>query len=529
MTMKNGNMILSRFGMTPLAALLFLAAFAVSVAVSVASVSGFLPLGTLPFLVLFLLLVLFSAYRPGWVFLLLVTVLPFETISLSPEPLPIDLRPYQLLAAAVFAGLGIRVFFRREVPKRPRFGPADISLALVPLGAFLSSVVAPDPAGAFRLAVILTSFYGLYLLFRVYVRSSEDVGRIFPFVLLSVVAASFVAIAQNAAFLSGNGSYEVMPGRPNAFFAEPDWLGMFLVFASSALVSAGYLIASPSDSLLHAIRTKRTFFLYLTLSLVGTALILSVSRSAWLGAAASLAVAVLLSSAVRRTKEAALLVLLPVAATVAALCSTVMIPLTDFDLSGRAGSIGSGLQTVTVSCGEEVGLPDRVGTVAEIEPLGCRHIDLDEIPSELAAGRFVAEIVRDDPNVSIRRDIYGRSLAAGMEHPFLGSGWGTITSVLGTDGRGTGLNASNVFLEVWIGSGLLGLFGLIGFLCLLAFRASVDFRATKGVFPLFLLSAFAGLIVFDLFNSGILLGFFWALLGVAGSYLSREEPFTETI
>lgn len=523
------NGFFSRFGMTPLALLLLLSAALLSVALPVADLTGILPIGVVPFLGLFVLLSTFATYRPGWVFLFLVTILPFETVSLAPEAFPADIRPYQLLTVAVFAGLGIRVFFRREVPGRPKFGLADALLALVPIGAFLSATNAPDSGGAFRLAVILLSFYGIYLLFRLYVRSSEDVGRIFPFVILSVAVTAVVAITQNIVHLSGTGSCEVMPGRPNAFFAEPDWLGMFLVSSFALLMSSGYLIVSRSDSFRHAVRTRRTALLYLTFSLVLTALILSVSRSAWLGASATLVVALLLVAMIRSAKGTAFLATLPLAAFLAALSSTLAVPLTDFDLSGRAGSIGSGRQTVTVSCFEETALPDRVATVEELTPLGCRHIDLEEIPAEIADGRFITEIERDDPNVSIRKNIYGRSLSMAMEHPLLGAGWGTVTSSLGTDGRGAGLNASNVFLEVWLGSGFAGLFGLVGFLFLLAFRAFADFRVSKGVFPLFLLSSFAGLVVFDLFNSGILLGFFWALLGIAGSYLSREEPFTETI
>ncbi len=515
--------------MSPIAKTLLVLNGSVSLFLPILSHRGVLPLAVADFMFLFVLMALAAAYRSGWVFLSLVSVLPLETVNLAPMSLGVDIRPYQFLMLAIAVGFGIRYYAHRTLPDRPRFHVGDLLLLLVPLGSVVASINASDPQASLRMSAIVFSFFGLYTLFRIYVRTSEDVGRILPFVILSVVLTAFSAIAQNLLYLDGDGSFEVMPGRPNGPFAEPDWLGMYLVFGFSILLSSGYLIASRSESVRKALRTKRSVLLFLAFIPVSVALIITVSRSAWIGAGSAVFTAMALVVLIRRPIVNAFLMPMTVIAASVALGSVLVVPLTDFDLSGRAGSIGSGLQSVTVSCEREVGLPDRIVSAEQLSSFGCRHIDLEEIEAERSAGKFVAQIDRNDPNVSIRKEIYARSFALAHEHPILGAGWGTISSVLGQDERGTGLNASNIFLETWIGSGAAGLIGLSAFFLVLLFRAWSDLIRSRGVFPFFMLTVFVGLTVFNLFNSGILLGFFWALLGVSGSYVFREDDFSETL
>ena len=101
----------------------------------------------------------------------------------------------------------------------------------------------------------------------------------------------------------------------------------------------------------------------------------------------------------------------------------------------------------------------------------------------------------------------------------MGVGWGSIGKILGADERGASLNASNIFLEIWLGSGLIGLLCFIIFLGNILLKTAKAFISTQDfdakIFSVFILSTLSGLIVFNLFNSGILLGFFWVFLGVA--------------
>lgn len=521
--------ILPVLSMTPTAKVLLALSGIAFVVLSALPSMGILPLGLPDFLFLLALTVMAAAYRPGWAFLFLVATLPIEIVNLAPASIGIGIRPYQFLALSIYAGLIIRYVAKRSIPERPRINGADVFLFLIPLGSVLAAVNAPDKGVSLRLSLILFTFFALYWLFRTYVRTSGDVGRIFPFFILSSILSAAIAIGQNIMFLGGNGSFEVMPGRPNGLFAEPDWLGMFLISSCSALFAAGYLMSSRSVSLLRSFRMKRSLFLFLGLAVSSTALILTVSRSAWLGAAVSGAVSIALALVARRPHVSCFLCSTGFAALFFAYLSIVSIPLTNFDLFGRAESVGSGLQTITVSCMKPVTLPEKVASIEELTSFGCMHIDLEAMESQREAGRFVTTIDRDDPNVSIRKAIFSRAVAIAREHPVLGVGWGTISGILGRDGRGAGLNASDIFLETWLGSGLLGLIGLLGFLTRLAYRALRDFRRFRGTFPFFLVTLFSGLIVFDLFNSGILLGFVWAIFGISGSYLSREAEFSETL
>jgi len=525
----NFRALFPRFPMSFIAKTLLFAGMAISIALSAASYTGFLPLGIPSFLVPLLVFSISAAYRPGWIFLLLVSVLPLEIVNLAPPSVGTGIRPYQFLMISVFVGLGIRFLMRRSLPTLPKPNLGDLFLLLVPIGSLFAVVNAPNPDISLRLSVILFTYYALYALFRTYVRSSEDIGRVLPFITAASLLSILTAIMQNAYFIYGNGMLEVMPGRPNALFAEPDWLGMFLIAFIAILVSSLYMLASRTGSFRELARMKRSWYLFAASSLCFVALILSVSRSAWFGAVVSIAVSVLLTLSVRRIRIANAIVGILSASVILSLAAVLFVPLTNFDLFGRAGSIRSGLQTITVSCSEEKTLPAYVATVEELAAIGCRHINLEEIDTEKAAGRFVAEINRNDPNISIRKQIYERSVSLGLEHPALGIGWGSVTKALGTDNRGAGLNASDVLLEVWLGSGLLGIVGFLGFLLILAIRAFRDFFRNRGAFPFFLISAFAGLVAFDLFNSGILLGFFWALLGIAGSYVYHESDFSETL
>lgn len=515
--------------MSPISKALLVAGGAIGCLTFVASYAGMLPLRMSDFSFLLVLAVLAAAYRPGWVFLLLVAVLPIETVNFAPISLGFDIRPYQFLTVAIYVGLSVRALARRPLPKLIRLNAADMLISLVSLGSLPAAVNAADPAASLRLSLVLFSFLAVYGLFRIYIRSSEDVGRILPFVILSMLLTAFSAIVQNLLFLGGYDSTEVMPGRPNGPFAEPDWLGMFLSLAISLCLAAGYLIGTRSTSFREAFRTKRSLLMSAALFLCCTALILSVSRSAWLGVAASVLLTALLPLLVRRPLGSLVPVVAFGSAAALSLAIVLLVPLTRFDLSGRAESIGTGRQEITVSCEHETSFSGSGADMEAIGAAGCRHINLEEIVAERDAGRFVTVTTREDPNIAIRRDIHERTVSLAREHPVLGIGWGTVSSFLGHDERGAGLNASNVFLEVWLGSGLLGLIGLSGFL-LLAFRKSAaDFFRSHGTFPLFLLTAVIGMLVFNLFNSGILLGFIWALFGIIGSYLSRGTDFAETL
>jgi O-antigen ligase len=144
---------------------------------------------------------------------------------------------------------------------------------------------------------------------------------------------------------------------------------------------------------------------------------------------------------------------------------------------------------------------------------------LENIEKEKANGKIVSEIYRQDPNVNTRKIIYQKTWQEIRNHPILGIGWGSINKILGADERGTPLNASNAFLEIWLGSGLLGFLSFLTLLGYVFWRNSKKLLSAISpeakLFAIFVLSSLSGIIVFNLFNSGILLAFFWVFLAIA--------------
>lgn len=501
---------------------------------------GVLPLDLPTFLFFSFVLLLFTLYRLGWAFLLFVGVLPLEIVNLAPMLLGgIALRPYQWLAGILFVALALRLILKRLPFRLFELRFFDIFPVLMALGALLAVIGAPDPGAALKQAVVVTSFVGIYFLGRIFFRTLFDVRQALPFFLLSSIIVFFYALWQNITFIAGGVSFEVMAGRPNATLSEADWLGLFVVVALG--VGLGILVLLLNVFPEKVTEKRKAFALshslpmllvigYLTLTFV--VLVLTVARSAWLGALALTEVfflGLLLSHGFKRIrlvwKKAALFAVVVAGSFFLAVTLVSFFHLSPFQLWNRIQSTGSGLEQITIACTTEIKVPEKIANVDELVPLGCYHILLESIEEEKNAGMFVTEVYRDDPNVSIRQEIYGQVWEVVKEHPLLGIGWGSAAFFLGTDDSGTGLNASNIFLEVWLGSGLLGLIAFVlWWLCIMYATIRWYREAQHGaewVYTLFLLSVFVGMTVFNLFNSGILLGFFFLLLSLAALSLER--------
>ena len=125
--------------------------------------------------------------------------------------------------------------------------------------------------------------------------------------------------------------------------------------------------------------------------------------------------------------------------------------LTTFDLTDRAGSAASGQQRITVSCDTPTVLLESIADISELSSYGCRFIRLEAIDAEQAAGKFIGTVSRPDPSIEARRVISRTTFETLRSHWLFGIGWGSIGNILGTDDRGASLNASNAFLEAWLG------------------------------------------------------------------------------
>jgi hypothetical protein len=499
-----------------------------------------IPLRTGDFVFFALLTLALAMYRPGWVFLFFIGSIPLENINLAPESFGINVRPYQFLGALIILAILIRKLSGKlnfELQKLKWF---DYLVIIMAAAGFLSAITSADRTYSLKLSIILTSFAALYFLVRNYIQNVDDLKRVVPFFISSSLVVIFYGIWQNIRFLHGLTNFEVMPGRPNATFTEADWLGIYVVLILSVILSIinyySQNISSKKDTQITICQLPITMlflFLFLTLSFI--LLIITVSRSAWLGAFATTFIFLFIYFTNLRFKNWHWLNTLKLklgilSSLIIAILIIFVFHLTNFQLVSRAQSTGTGQQEITVSCvpckqtgcdwkmfplNEKVFISDT----NKLEDYNCRHINLEEINDEMKRGNFISHVFRKDPNFNTRSEIYKKSWNEIKNHPVLGIGWGNIGKVLGADERGASLNSSNIFLEVWLGS------GIIGFLCFIILLAQVLFKSMRNYYfsdshtqktaSLFIIISWLGLVVANLFNAGIFLGFFWVWLGIS--------------
>src|SRR4030066_2073917 len=72
-----------------------------------------LPLGAGDFVFISILALCVALYRPRWMFLLFVSLVPLENVILASGFLPMQLRPYQFLGAELAVAVIILYLFKR--------------------------------------------------------------------------------------------------------------------------------------------------------------------------------------------------------------------------------------------------------------------------------------------------------------------------------------------------------------------------------------------------------------------------------
>lgn len=520
-----------------------------------------------------------ALYRPGWAFLFFIGTIALENINVAPKGFPLDIRPYQFFGALTIIALAIRYFSGRLNFKLAKLKWFDYALIIFAMAGFASAVFSADKGLALKQSVVLLSYVFLYLLIRNYIQTLSDLKKIIPFFLSSSIIVFFYGIWQNIAFMKGLNSFEAMPGRPNATFTEADWLGIFLVLLLAVIYSLIYychfeqippqreesrnLSPAYNETLPYsqntAIMDSRSFDFvrirtslrmtgfYLLLIPVYILLILTVSRSAWLGAGAI--TIIFLKIVLTQTswhlrdwkwKEFSKQLGLIISAGIISLLIVYIFHLTNFQLFNRVESTGTGLQKITVSCAitdcassqfdcayqKELKAGDAIKSVDELKNYACRHINLEDIEKEKSLGMSILEVYRPDPNVNIRSQIYQKSWQEIKNHPIIGIGWGSIGKILGTDERGTSLNSSNIFLEVWLGSGIIGFLAfltILGYLFIQSIRYLINDDLEPKIIGLFAMLGFMAIIIPNLFNAGIYLGILWAWLGITLSLIDVKK------
>lgn len=364
--------------------------------------------------------------------------------------------------------------------------------------------------------VILVICVSLYAVTRFFVATGEDASRAMAVLVGAAVPTGLYAVAQNVLFHNGWPSGAIMPGRPNALLSEPDWLGVYAVIVYGAILTQ--LFAQSRRT--HTRRVTRVV-LFAALTLTVVVVVITAARSAWVGAAAVTLLYGLALMARGLWDTLARHVAVGVLAGACAAGIVVCGQLTRFSLFDRVSSTGTGQQEITVSCADaaqaqQLAHQRAIGDMSELARYGCRHIMLEEVAREDAAGNSVIRVKRADPTIAVRREIYATVVRAIGERPWTGYGWGAATQLLGFDERGVPLNTSNIFLEIALAVGVGG--AVIYGIALVAVWVSGVWhwmrRDTPATAALAAIVGVCAITVPNLFNAGVFLAITWVVLGI---------------
>lgn len=474
---------------------------------------------------LFFVFLVIAILSPRSVFVLMIASVSFEIINFLPQDWGFSLRPYQFLAGVIFLGLCIRngySFLRQMHWNFSHIHFIDIGIMLIVFGGILSSFFSDFFAESMRLSIIILSFAFLYVLVRVFLKSTKDIVLVMPYILASFVSTALYALIQNAAFLHGMAWHrEIMPGRPNAFFSEPDWLGFYIALFLFVIWFLFFSIERKKEGERDWIGVLLP--LWIASSFGFMALIITVSRSAWLGLFFGLS-SLIVWSIWKQKKQSIGKIIFFVLSLFVAILYVLILPLTNFELGNRAQSSISGLQEITISCISKVNLPQQIALEEDLIDYNCRHINLEEIEGEKASDRYVTKIFRKDPNAEIRKDIWRKTKELIGKNFFFGIGWGGIASAFGEGSRGEYFNASNLFLGIWLGSGIGGFIGLVMIFIYLGYfsiRSLFSKDRDTSKIGIGVLGTLIIVFVFNMFNSSESLAVMWVWLGILTS-LSLE-------
>jgi hypothetical protein len=547
---------------------------------------GWLPLSNSAFITLTMVLLVITIKAPRQIFWLFLAILPLENIIFSSTNSPVAIRPFQLVGIVLVIALIFLTVFENKLKNKKKSGknseidfrllkfalpslalfkmekppirdgsiylnPVDRIVVAFGIAGLMGAQFSPIPGTSLKLSAVLLSFVGFYWLARNFTRTNIHLLENAWFFSVGISAVLIFGFYQKIAEKFGWNSFQVMEHRINSTFTEPNWLGMYLVFSLAILLAAKYLLSNLQDknftnnqiekiismrigkyTLIAISQIKINLFLFfLTVILITT-----VSRSAWLGAVAVVVMYGLINWLKDGFKNAFKKISLLVGIAILAIVFLKSFGLSEFHLANRASSSISGWQKITISCQQnatkkQIKVGEKIASIQELANYGCRHIDLEEVEFEKKNGGVIKEIYRPDPSVNIRKDIYKKSWPVIKKNWLFGQGLGSSSVFLGEDNLGHRLNTSNIFLEVLISTGFIGLmlFGIIIVtpfvvgLKLLQLKSGKYADRTKEVIAVFFLLTFFAILVPNLFNAGIFLAFFWAWLAVINSYLSINE------
>jgi len=445
-------------------------------------------------------------------------------IFLSVLSLAIELPLFQvggsgvkLWMLAVVAGgvLLLRDLYRKGFSwlKKSKIFWLGLGLALFSALGMLSS---PLPLFSTKQLAILLMLVVLGVFFELNIKRyrKEALWGLFVGITLS----SLYALYQNVAFDLGWPNFETMAARPNGFFPEPDWLGMYLALGLVPfLTNASSDRPEKKDELSKLLRNNYAFYLYL--AIVVTAIIITVARASWLALIAELVIITFLygynycrNRAIPCTEQDEFLFLKKgiyfTSVIVLSLFLINVLHLSRFNISDRFRSIFFKEHVITVAIRPQTG-----------EKL---KIDLEEKEAYRNRGYQIQEEYVGDENVASREEKAVSTWNTIKKHPLLGSGLGI--TLINTNYQH---NANNLFLEWWASAGMGGLMLVIGMMLYLLINGLRKVGPNSKFEPagkaMFVLAGTAGFIIVNMFNASIMLAFAWFYFALLLTIINNEE------
>jgi len=382
-----------------------------------------------------------------------------------------------------------------DILKKKHF-KKEVSFPLIILGFLLISLpgiilYSPILPFSFQQWVVLALISMLAIFF--YTQAKKYSIDIYLALTVGYVITCVFSIYQNIAFELGLPHGEVMAARPNGFFPEPDWLGIYLVLTLAFYLP--FLANGVKKKILPKILRKDLVIEILVLLGI-TTLIITVARASWLAFITEVGIiSLLLASSeyknglreffLRGLKYAGKVFFL----FIIALAVIYSFKLTRFDLPDRFISIFSGEHVITVAQNPHTGEKFK--------------IDLEEKNQYIDLGYTISEEYISDVNVESRQDKAKSSWDFIKEHSMLGNGLGIILIATNFEH-----NANNLYLEWWVSAGLPA---LILLLLTLIYISAIGYGLYKknNILGQIILAGIGAFIIVNIFNATIFLPIAW--------------------
>jgi O-antigen ligase len=381
--------------------------------------------------------------------------------------------PLLLMAALVIAARMVQRGYLPRVPAQRSFIP----LAILLLAALLSIFNAEYADQAIARTIFLVGMIGIYGVLVYAQLEPRDLRRIALAIIWSLAAAVLFGFFYSALEYARNGSLILSFAEFRSFFEERNEFGLFMVYG------AGFLIP-------FALNDKAPARYKLLLALTTVALLLNFSRGSLLALTAMVAV--------DRLGAGRLFAPRPVGRSVVIMGAL-----------GLAGVAGVFLM-----------LPALAGLPGVLDFLTARSVGFS---------------TSNDETTSIRLLFIRTAGRAVLNHPFIGNGIGNVGYVLNQYGRAADYGTvtfqgtvrppvyalgttSNLFADLLLESGLLGLLAFLAFLTEVARAAFVRPRSESGTIGLVhngAVLALVGLLINGLSYNSIYLPFTWVALALA--------------